>query len=157
MKTTFIRIGLLLSALWLVFYNAKSFILAFSIHLTEDTSVFSSLMQAISNLMLGVPLVIILFWALYNLKPYAWLSPKSFAAFIKAVILIACVALFVSTSVYFVQSAPYLPNLSSSQFLTFIRSMDWLPYTLAELSLLGFAYVQLSSKAKGQNMSESEL
>ena len=155
MKITFIQTGLIISTLWLVFYNAKSF-LDFTRSNTEDISIFSGLMQAVSSLMLGLPLIIILVWALFNLKPFSWLSAQTFASIIKAVIIIASVSLFVSTSVYFVQSAPYLPNVSGGQILTFFRLMDWLPYTIAELSLLGFAYLQLSSKAKGQNMSEDQ-
>ena len=154
MKITLIRIGLCVSAMWLAFYNAKGFATTFLTLQSTEVSVFSSLMQGTSNLMLGLPLIVILVWALYNLKPFVWLSPDFFATIIKSFIVVACVALFVSTAIYFVQSAPYLPNVSSGQLLTFFGSMDWLPYTLAELSLLGFAYLQLSSKAKGQKISE---
>lgn len=154
MQIKFIRMGLVLSAVWLVYYNAKRFFLIFNIPTTEEISLFSSTMSLLSDFVLGLPLIVILVWALFNLKPFSWLSAQTFASFIKAFMLVACVALIANTSVNFVKSAPYLPNVHGSQFLKFLGMMDWLPFTLAELSLLGFAYIQLSSKTKGQNMSE---
>jgi hypothetical protein len=155
-KITLIKTGLAVSAIWLIYYNLKAFIVAFSLQVEETQSLFSTFMSGLSTLMLGLPLVTIIFWALYNLKPFSWLRPAAFASIIKGIIIVSFVALIVSTSVYLLQSAPYLPNVSGNQLMTFFGSMDWLPYTIAELSLLGFAYLQLSSKAKGETLSESK-
>ncbi len=155
MSTTLIRLGLFLSALWLTYYSLRAFIVAVLAPKDMDISAFSGLMSSISSLMLGVPLIIILLWAMHNLKPFRRINDLTFASIIKGVLIVAIIGLIVSSAVYFKQSAPYLPNVSSSQFLAFIRLMDWLPYTIAELSLLAFAYLQLKSRAKGRKMAES--